>query len=210
MQIQAQIGPVATASSLAAGQLAPVRQGNMGDLIASELHGRYYEATYRQSVYGGIVVGTTTVAGAITAITGGLVLTNPIGSGVNIVLNKFGFAFIVAFAAGSVIGLSAGFNGGVAVTQTTPITPRSQFVGTGASGKGLLASAVTLPTAPNIIGVYASGLTGAITTAPFIQGVVDLEGSVIIPPGGYVANYTSTASGASGASFSFSWEEVPI
>ena len=210
MQIQAQIGPVATSSSLSAGQLAPVRQGNMGDLIASELHGRYYEATYRQSLFAGAVVGTTTVAGAITAITGGLVLTNPIGSGVNIVLNKFGFAFYVAFPAAAAVGLAAGFNGGTAVTQTTPVTPRSQFVGIGASGKGLLASAVTLPTAPNIVGIYASGLTGAITTAPFIQSIVDLEGSIILPPGGYVLPYTSTVSGTSGAAFSFSWEEVPL
>ena len=53
-----------------------------------------------------------------------------------------------------------------------------------------------------------AGLTGATTTVPYIPGVIDLEGSIILPPGAYCAFYTSTVSGTAGASFSFQWEEV--
>ena len=210
MIIQAQVGPAASTASLSAGQQQILRLGNMGDLLASELHGRYYEATYRGTVFSGSVVGQVTTVALATTYTG-LNLTNPIGSGVNIVLNKAGWAFLVAPAAAVAIGLMAGYNASTAVTQTTPVTPKANLIGTGPIPKGLLASSVTLPTAPTLVTVLGADLTAAITTAPAgAAGIIDLEGSIILPPGGYVAFYTSTASGAASGSFSFSWEEVPV
>ena len=43
----------------------------------------------------------------------------------------------------------------------------------------------------------------------YAVGNVDMEGSVVLVPGAFAIVYTSTASGASGGAFSFSWEEVP-
>ena len=51
MLTQNQVGPVATTASIAPGTLTPGRAGNLGDLIVSELHGRYYEQTYRRNVF---------------------------------------------------------------------------------------------------------------------------------------------------------------
>lgn len=210
MLVQGQVGALASTSSIAAGTQASMRQGNMGEQIMSPLHSTYYETNYRRALFNGAIVGQVTTVGLATTYTG-LVLTNPIGSTVNLVLNKVGYAFIVAFAAGSVVGLMTGYNASTAVTQTTPVTPRSQFFGVGASGTGLLASAATLPTAPTLNTVLAAGLTGAITTAPDgVSGLVDLDGSIILPPGAYCAIYTSTASGAAGGAFSFTWEEIPV
>jgi hypothetical protein len=211
MLIQPQVGPLASATSLAAGQQPAARAGNMGDLIVSELHGRYYEAAYRRSMFNAAnQAGQTTTVGLATTYTG-LCLSNPINSTVNLVLNKVGFSFLVAFAAASVIGLMCGFNSGTNVTHTTPGTPRSSFFGAGASGQGLVDTSATLPTAPFVTHTFASGLTGAITTTPLIgQNFCDLEGALILPPGAYAAIYTSTASGASSLIGSFSWEEVPV
>lgn len=210
MVLQGQVGPLATSASLAPGIQPVLRLGNMGDAIASELHGRYYETNYRKALFNGAIVGQVTTVGLATTYTG-LCLSNPVGSLVNLVLNKCGFAFIVAFAAGSVIGLMTGSNSGTNVTHTTPVTPRSQFFGSGPSGTGLLDSSATLPTAPTLNTILAAGLTGAITTTPFgCAGVVDLEGSIILTPGAYCAFYTSTISGAAGSAFSFTWEEVPL
>jgi hypothetical protein len=39
---------------------------------------------------------------------------------------------------------------------------------------------------------------------------LDLEGSIVIPPGGYAAIFTSTASGAAGMMASLAWEEVVV
>jgi hypothetical protein len=210
MIIQGQVGPLASSSSISAGQQTIVRQGNMGDLIASELHGRYYEAAYRKSMFAAANPSavTTTVGVATTYV--GICLSNPISSTVNLVLNKVGYAFLVAFPAASTVGLMTGYNSGTNVTHTTPLTPKSLFTGQ-AAGVGLVDSSATLPTAPTLTHVFAAGLTGAITTSEIAQSeIVDLEGSIILPPGGYAAVFTSTVSGTSAFWGSMSWEEVPL
>lgn len=209
MILQGKVGAPTQTSSLSQGLQSDLRLGNMGDLIVSELNGRYYESTVRKQIFNGAITGVTTTVGLATTYTG-LCLSNPIGSNVNIVLNKAGYGFLVAFPAASTIGLMVGFNGSTNVTHTTPVTPRNQFIN-GPSGVGLLDSAATLPTACTLNTIFGAGLTGAITTVPGVyNGVIDLEGSIILPPGGYVAFYTSTISGASGCAFSFQWQEIPI
>lgn len=211
MLIQGQVGPVSTTSSVSAGTIAPGRQGNMGELIVSEVQPRYYEAAYRRALFNGAnQVGTVTTVGLATTYTG-LCLSNPVGSTVNLVLTKVGFAFLVAFAAGSAIGLMQGYNSGTNVTHTTPGTPRSAFFGAGAVGVGLIDVACTFPTAPFVTHIFAAGLTGAITTAPMVPGTLpDLEGGVILPPGAYAAIYTSTVSAAASLFGSMQWLEVPV
>lgn len=209
MLLQGQVGPQATTQSLSPTQQPVVRLGNLGELIFSELHGRYYETTYRKNVFSAATPGVTTTVGLATTYTG-LCLSNPIGSPVNLVVNKVGISFLVAFAAAAAVGIMVGFNSGTNVTHTTPVTPQAQFVG-GPAGYGLVDSSATLPTAPTLRTVLMAGLTGAITTAPTSNpGIFDLEGSLVIPPGGYAAIYTSTASGASGLAASWQWEEVPV
>lgn len=207
IQISGQIGP----QTLKEGPGTPVRQGNSGEQIVQQLHGRYYESTYRRNVFNGAVVGQVTTVGLAATYTG-LCLSNAPGSPVNLVVLKCGYAFIVAFPAGAVVGLMTGYNAGTPVTHTTPVIPRGQFFNNAGGGQaGLLDSSATLPTAPTLNTIFAAGLTGAITTTPFGQGgVVDLEGSLILPPGAYAAFYTSTVSGAAGGAFSFSWEEVLV
>lgn len=210
MTLSGQVGPLATTKSLGDSATPNFRLGNMGDLLVSELHGQYYETNYRRNLFYAAITGQVTTVGLATTYTG-LCLSNPIVSPVNLVLCKVGFAFIVAFAAGSAVGLMTGYNSGTNVTHTTPVTPRSKFVGLGSAGIGLTDSAATLPTAPFVTTIFGAGLTGAITTTPFgLAGLVDLQGAIILPPGAYVAIYTSTASGAAAGAFSFAWEEVPV
>jgi hypothetical protein len=211
MQVQGQVGPIATSASISPGQIAPLRQGNLGDAIVSELHGRYYEPTYRGQKYHAANQAAATTAAGLTLSPLGIIISNPIGSGINVVLEKVGYAFIVAFPAASAIGLAVGYNGASAVTHTTALIPASNLVGTGASGKATVDSSSTIPTAATISNIFASGLTGTITTEVALNfDVVDLEGSVILPPGGYAYLYTSTVSGTSGFFGSFDWEEVPV
>jgi hypothetical protein len=119
------------------------------------------------------------------------------------------YAEVVAQAAAILIGIQTGFNSGTAVTQTTPLVPLSNFVGQPA-GVGLIASAVTLPTAPTRLILLGSLTTSAITTQIGGGNVIDMEGSIVIPPGGYAAFYTSAASAASSLAFGMHWEEVSI
>jgi hypothetical protein len=184
-----------------------MRLGLSGELIAQQLHGRYYESTYRGAMFSGGNTSqvVTTVGFALTYT--GLCLTNPIGSGINLVMNKVSAAFTVVWPAVAIVGIMTGFNGGTAVTQTTPLTVSGNLVGR-APAVGLLASSVTLPTAPTLRTVLGAGLTGAATVQTFQSALYDLEGSIIIPPGGYACIYTSAVSGAAGFAGSFQWEEV--
>lgn len=201
---------VAGIQSVPAGQAANLRLGLNGELVVQELHGRYYEQTARNNVYGGAIVGQVTTVGLAPTYTG-LCLSNPNASPSNLVINKVGYSFLVAFAAAAHVGLMTGFSS-TDVTHTTPVTVRSQkFVGAAASNFGKLDSAATLPVAPTVNTIFGSGDTGAITTVPSLgPSLVDLEGSIVLPPGAFCAIYTSTVSGAAAGGFSFSWEEVPV
>ena len=210
MIIQGQVGALATAASLPSGQQTIVRQGNMGDIIVSELHGRYYETAYRRAMYLAAnptgVTTTATTSGSTTAIIG-INISNPINSPVNIVLNKVGYSVTVAPAADMPIFLGVGYNSGTNVTHTTALTVRNAYVGVGASGYCLVDSSSTFPTAPNfttMIGAVFSTLTSNGPT------IIDLEGSIILPPGAYAGIFSTVASGTSGFFGSLSWEEVPL
>jgi hypothetical protein len=206
MLVQSQVGPVTAVTSISAGTQPPLRAGQMGDVIVSELHGRYYETSYRRALYAAAnqAAQATTVALATTYT--GLCLSNPAGSTVNLVLNKVGLTLTVAPAAAASLGIMTGYNSTTNVTHTTPVTPRSQFFGAGAAGIGLVDAAATLPTAPVVNTMLMGGFTAAAlpSTSP---ALIDLEGSIILPPGAYAAIYTLTA--VTGM-FSFQWEEVPI
>ncbi len=180
-----------------------------GSVAVADAHSRYFELTSRKLVFSGGTPGVTTSVALATTYTG-LCLSNPIGSGQLLVLNKLGYGFLVAFAAASAVGLMVGYHASTDVVHTTPVIPRNNFVG-GPAGVGKLDTAATLPIAPTLQQILESGLTGAITTAPAGgAGFFDNEGSIILPPGAFVAYYTSTASGASGSALSFQWSEVPI
>ena len=208
MLIQGSVGQPST-TSIQPGTTPTIRQGQLGDVIISELHGRYYETAYRRNLFNAAVQGTgiTTSVGLTTAYTG-LALTNPTTSTVNLVLNKVGYAFNAAPTAVMVISLA--FNTSTtAVTQTTAITGRNNYLG-GAAPQGLAASSVTFPTAPinsHILGVVG---TNAITAFSNTPTQFDLEGSVVMPPGSYICIVTSTASAATSFFGSFQWEEVPV
>jgi hypothetical protein len=203
LSVIAQVGPQAT--KLQTGTNANLRQGNQTDLMVSELHGKYYEQVYQGNMYFGAnsAAQATTVALATTYT--GLVLSNPLASGKNLVLINASFALSVAPAAIAPIMLFVGFSATTNVTHTTPVVPQGNLVGT-VAGVGKLDSSATLTGTP----VWALPLYGGFTaaalpnpsTAPF-----DVAGLLVIPPGGYVGIGSLTAVTGFG---SLHWEEVPV
>lgn len=203
--IQSQVGP----QTLANGAVVTNRIDRVGALVATDAHGRYREATLQKTMYSGSVVGQTTTVGLATTYTG-LCLSNPIGSPVNLSVNKVGYAFLVVWGAVAAVGLMTGYNASTNVTHSTPVTPRNRFFTSASGGVGLLDSSATLPTAPTVDQIFGAASTGTAAVPPLVQGYYDLEGSLELPPGAYVAFYTSTASGTNSASFSIQWEEIAI
>jgi hypothetical protein len=209
MLTQGVVGPQ-SAQSLPPGANVTTRQGNMGELIASELHGPYYEGTYRKTRFGGANQAAVTTTAAFTTTYTGLILANPSNSPVNLVLEKVGFASILAQTSPLAVGLMTGQSTTALSGSLTSVAPKSKFVGSGVPPVGQLYSAVTLPVAPTLDTVLGVIDTGAVTVATSGQGLFDLQGSIVIPPGGFVALYTNVASVAASLFASMQWEEVPV
>jgi hypothetical protein len=219
MLIQGQVGP-SSPQSVAPGTPVAVRQGQLGDVVVSELHGRYYEQAYRRNLFSGAISGSTGVtASALGVITAtaytGLVLYNPPSSPVNLVLNKVGYAFPIAPAAATVVSIGTGVSQLLPIS-TTAVTTRNNYV-TGPAAVGQLYSVATFGiTTSNPVTTtpqYTLGWVGtqaATGTGQAPHGVYDLEGSIVIPPTGFACIYLSTVANTNGFFGHFAWEEVPV
>ena len=104
MQIQGQVGQP-SAQSIQPGAQPLVRLGQLSDVIVSELHGRYYEQGYRKTSFGAANQAAVATTAAFATTYTGLVLYNPNGSAVNLVVQKFGAAPILAQTTTLALGL---------------------------------------------------------------------------------------------------------
>ena len=194
---------------------AGARMINTQELGMSEVHGRYYESTYRGGRFAGGMqapIANALQVGLTTASVGGLCLFNPNGSNVNAVVEKVSWALILAQTTAGWLGIGVGQSTAALSGTLTSVNPRSRKIGSGIQPVCNLVSSATfmLPVAPTldtIIGQYGT----AATTVPMVQPAnnFDFEGGLILPPGAFalfVANYAMVASSYL---FGFQWEEVP-
>lgn len=199
-------------SNLPDGLPMPMRLGAQGEQIVAQLHGKLFEAARRGKLFYGLNGATpsvTTVALATTYT--GLALINPAGSGKNLIVERVGYSFLVAFPAASTIGLMVGYASGGVVTSSAAASPgASCLIGSSTLPAGSCALSATLVGTPKLHTVLGAGLTGAITTTPQKETWYDADGSIVLAPGAYCAIYTSTVSGAASLAGSFIWQEEPI
>lgn len=181
------------------------RGGKQGDGIVSELHGRYYEQTYRGNMFG-ITGGLTTTTAAGAATFTGLCVVNPAGSGYNMAVNKVFVSQGAALTAETEIGVMYG----ASTAATTPLTTIFNRKAGGAASVCTASAGLTLTAAMTAFIVFAGSGSGAITVPGIIPVCgMDFEGSLIIPPGYTLASYTSRVT-TTALVFTFQWEEVPI
>jgi hypothetical protein len=209
-----------TTTNAADGINLPILQGKQGELIASELHGKYFTQNYRGNLY----YASTAAAGVTVSIFSnasftGLGLWNQGTKNMSIVRTMIGCNGAAAtaeagfgyswFNAGTAIGTAA------PVSATTPITATRGTCNVGTvTGQGsstaLAVSAATLTTAMTW-GRFSgfSSSTGAITTQIALGMFIEnFDGDMIIPPGWF---WAMTSSIASGGTFGLTavWEEFP-
>lgn len=204
MLIQGQVGANA-AKSMSPGTQPPIRLSPLGDQVVSQLLGRHSEATYNKMVFSICNQTGVTHSAALTTTFVGICVGNPAGSDVNVHILQYGWALDIILAAPAVMGIMTGLG-----TITGALTPRNRLVG-GPAGRALATGGMTLPGTPVLEQVF--GMGGALATAswePKSSAQVIIDGSLILPPGSFVASYMSTASGASGFRGGFIWMEAPI
>lgn len=188
---------------------AAIATGNYGELIVNERLPRYYEGTYRKFGFNAATqaVATTTV-GLATTYTG-LCLSNNVGNSVNLVLTKASIMqSVIQSTQIEAYAIACGFNATTNVTHTTPLVSiKNAFIGSGTVAQATADTSATLPTAP----FYHTFVQNTGTaTANGTGAVIDLEGSIILPPGGYAMWVTPAQASVAGLWFSFDWMEVPV
>jgi hypothetical protein len=188
--------------NLTDGLVAKSRGGRQGEQMVSELHGRYYEQTFRENMFSVCNQAAVTTSTTLNTTFTGLAVANPAGSGYNLVINKFTCAQF-AVGAAAVVGISVG-----AGAAAGSLTIRNRKFG----GRSSIATASAGATIAAPILMVTAGEVGSLATTGYgLQPglVLDLEGSLIIQPGFFVASDTSIAT-TTALIFSFCWEEVPI
>ena len=189
------------------------RQGKTGEIIVTDLHGRYFEQSYRGNVYvacqtAGVLL--TTVAGTSPSFC----LFDPASSGVNLSMIRFEMALTVA-AGTPVIGayiLTVNTNPVAAATTGSAVVPTPGIIGGTSNAKGRPLTSATLPVNPTLYRTLAQHYTGAITTIPNMPAFfIDFDGTALIAPGCTLSvgqlNVDTTNATALCACI---WEEIPV
>lgn len=191
------------------------RIGQQGELVVSQLHPDGYEQAVRRNTYFSTSLARAT--SLVTAAMVGNIVWNPPDSGVNLVLRHWSSAIIATSATCTGIVLAAGYQ----TTQPTSLTVvdttgSSLLTLQGASnnvlraGKARAYALATFLIAPVVVW-YLHHNTAAIAVTGGDAFSDNLEGSFIVPPGGFMCLAAQGAAAAASAhSSSLLWEEVPI
>jgi len=206
------------------------RAGRQGDVIASELHGRFYEQNFRGNVYSdGIATVLAITAATYNIATLGATATpicglwNPTSSGVNATLLAATLNTIKTALQNTGCGpffWAVSTGNGVISTGSTPLN-RKSLVKAGSACKGMSNVALTGLT-NNLVVMGASALTGGSSSlAAFLETQAGMatypsasrelfDGEWIIPPGGVIALLAGSAPVAVSATSMLLWEENPV
>mgnify|MGYP001279707579 CR=1 FL=1 len=226
IEIQGNVGPEVAQD----GSVTSVRLGKGADVIVSELHGRFYEQNYRQTLYaGGISALTSINAATFQVATLGATCTplvglwNPSTSTVHAVILQATLSITMTSQTNTGIGPYAwAFSTGNAAISTGNIPwNRRTLSKAGSQVKDMSGVALTGLT-NSLVVAHASSVSGGssvnagvIGTAVGFQtlhtcSVENLDGSIIVPPGGVIALLGTATPSAHSAVSGLLWEEVPI
>lgn len=221
MLLQTQVGPQIVSD----GATPNMRAGKTGEAVVQELHGRFYEQNYRGNLYSfGLsntaLVSANAIATGVTSSAQPVIgLYNPATSQVNLVILQASIVTTTvantAVAPGGFMWVGSAGNTGVS-TGSTPVNMKT-LVASGSSGKafavstpltGLTNSLATLR-ASGIASINAAGPSTAISQA-LSNTVENVDGAIIVPPGGVVALMNQLSTTTINVSVSIVWEEVAI
>lgn len=215
--------------NLADGAQPVARAGKQADTIVSELHGRFYEQNYRNNLFSSGMTTTAISNATFTTATLGptctpiLGLWNPQASNVNAVILQarlLGIQTAATTTGGGAFVWAISLGNGVITTGSTPFN-RKSLSQNGSQCKGFAGVALTGLT-NNLAVMEGSGLqvgpasnfslvgTAAGFAPSSVAAIENVDGSIIVPPGGVLALLATTTPAALSAASSLLWEEVPV
>jgi len=191
------------------------RIGQQGELVVTQLHADGYEQAVRKNIFFSHCIARATSI-ATTAMVGNLVW-NPPDSGVNCCLRHWSSSIHVSSATTVGMMLAVGYSASSPTSTTVADASGSTFLSlSGATnniflkGKAQAFAIATVLIAPLPIWLLHHNTAGIATTGVDILAD-NVEGSFIIPPGGFWCMAAqSVAVAAAGHTSSWLWEEVPV
>ncbi len=226
MLAQGNVGPITSAGD-GTTPSGGFRQGKLGELIASELHGRFFEQVLRGNVFS-IGCTLTALAAATIALTASgqpiVGVWNPPTSGVNLVMLQAMLIDeinnVTSVALGNFVWASS--LGNTAMTAGLNPFNRKTLANSGSAAKAFSLSTASLltglTTTPLVVFEpaefnTASGLltttVAAATPTPSVSGVQNFDGSLIVPPGGVLGLFNTISVTTHSVAARLMWEEVP-
>ena len=192
-----------------------VLQGKFGDVIVSELHGKYYTQTMRGNVFYGSTTNAGTAIPADNATAPTFALWNPLGSGKLCVPILYTCGIVtLGTRVVSAIGFDFILNAGSQVATGGPITAFTDtassncLIGGGTISKMKFGLAATVTATANFLWTGIAHDLAAGGSPPVMKW--DFDGIIVLPPGMFM--YTVSADAATGSTYAQSivWEEVPV
>ncbi len=201
MEIRARVGgPVMGAD----GAKHAFRSDKTGALIIQPGCGKYYEAVNAGEVFVLANQAPVAVTAALNTTYTGLVMMNPASSGKDAIMLGFGYGSDSAISAATTIGYMTGSMTAVAST----LTARNRKTGGAATVmRGEDGCTIGTPILEAALSYGFTAADSANTLGP--ANWLDLDGSLIIPEGYFIAAY-STAGITAAMVFAFMWREVAV
>lgn len=223
-------GRVGPASAADGGDIE-IRLTRDGAQTTSDLHGRFYETNYRSALFSGgmgltainnatYTASSVSVSSTITSVAG---VWNPSTSTVNLVILQavVGLTMTAATSTGGAPFVWASSVGNTAIsTGNTPLNRRTLAL-SGSSAKDLtnvaptgITNALVVRHASTLGGgssmnfSFVGTAVGAATEQ--VTSVENIDGGIIVPPGGVLALLATTTPVAHSATSSLLWEEVAV
>lgn len=202
------VGVVQLQDGLGNGQ---ARFDKQAGLCATELNPRFYEQVYRGNVFGACNQASQAVT-ALNATATGFILSNPAGSGKNLVLLDVAVQLTAQVAASACAILCMNSNPIAAATvHTAALTIFNAFVGQGANSVAKADSSATLPATPTVVrplplAALGTGTSANVNLAPGPSD--ELAGRFVIAPGCAMSVQGSAA--IAGTITSALWVELPV
>jgi hypothetical protein len=200
MQVEGKVGPIEAAS----GSVNPLRTDQFGSLVTLQ-GGQYQDAAMSSRVFSYANQAAVSTRAALDTNCTGLIVGNPAGSERYLVLLQAGAAIEVDSGVTGIVGLMSG--AGEIAGGT--LLPRNAKRGGGASVANISETQAVIgtPVLERILATFGNEETNTWGVVP--GALTNLNGSMVVCPGYFVAFFTTVAV-TTAFIFSLTWEEVPI
>jgi len=207
IDIQGRVGPGYAADGASE---TPRMTRDLG-IGVQDLHGRYYEAVSRGTVFEAATATSGVAPGTAIGTTAAFTLFNPKNSGKNLVLLDADMGYVSGTLGSGTVYIVVNSNPAAADVSGTAITPTNLLIG-GPVGVGKAFTTATLPANPTAVHPLwiLSPMLATTVFAPLDVRVV-FDGKYVIAPGCAVSFEAVAGAGSTPlVTFSMSWEEVAV